>query len=241
MVLLAVALVLGDPIMVSVGSWVPFQRTKSGWDRPAKELKGKEYSWFHIGSTEAPLKLKLVAYDEEQAGVAHLDPPEVMAEGQLYVSGGKYRPVTFTHLMAGCSANQKLADAYAKTKGAKGKTVTVDDAVSGDFNHDGVLDTFIAVSAATAENKVTNSDFAGGFIQTKIGGKVRTIELGFETNYGQMRGPFHYKFAGAGDFDGDGTREFVMTSTDSWGTAAQLMQLSKSGVKKQLCMDGYGE
>lgn len=164
-----------------------------------------------------------------------------MGEEQLYIAGGKMKSVKFQKLKTNDPLILKMAVAYAKAKQKSTKKIVIQDAISGDFNRDGETDYFIAAGTGSTSETRTYSDFSFAFSSTSVGGKTKTSGLLWKDKFGEMQGPFRTAFLGVADFDGNGVNEVVMTTKDSWGIEALLLQMSKKGTTKQICYCGFGE
>jgi hypothetical protein len=241
-VIIPLVLVLADPIAISMGSLVVFHRTKSGWAEGGKPLDRKEVSWQKAGSKEAPTKHK-VEWSEgppmEHSQIMNFDAG--MSESDVYVSGGKFKLSSFKKLNVASPELMKYAREYVGMRRGSQKKVLVEHAVSGDFNGDGKTELFVSVTSGSTSATRKRSDFNGAFLRSSVNGNVKTFNLIWETNFGEQRGPFSTAFLTAGDFDGNGSIEFMISTTDSWGTLVQLFGLPKSGQPKLLCKYGFGE
>ncbi|MCE9560330.1 MAG: hypothetical protein K8R88_15445, partial [Armatimonadetes bacterium] len=179
-------LVLADPVAISVGSQIKFVKTPSGWTQPGKFMDGKELSWLKLGSKETPRKYKVEWSEGPPMENTQFVTSEVVTEDEVFVSGGKFKAIKTTRLSPKSATYLKIAADYAKKKGAKAKNIVIQDIVSGDFNRDGQTDVLISIGTGSTSETLTKGDFSAAFLRTQIGKTVKTIDLEWETNFGQM-------------------------------------------------------
>jgi|GEM_PF-5932815 len=233
-----------EPVTVSIANWLVAERTASGWTHPRKSLNGLPVHLKNMVSNAGPATLsgKIVIPEEESAQESdrvETDPaPEA---NSLYVSGGKATPLAVKHLSAANPAYLKVAAEYAARKGAKAKKIVIHDIAEADLNGDGQKDIVLSFASDYVGDRPGKGYFSAVIVRSQIKGKVRTSELLWETNVGQMRGPWTSVFVGAGDFDGDKKTEFVVKTQDSWLMVSRLVQLSKTGVAKPLLTTYFGD
>ena len=232
------------PVTVSIGKWLVAERTASGWTQPRYSLNGLPVNLKNMvsGAGSATLSAKIAIPAEESAQESsRIESDPEPDEFSLYVSGGKATPIGFKRLSVTNPTYLQVAAQYAARKGSKLKKVRLHDVAEADLNGDGQKDIVLSFESAYEGDRPPRGYYSAVIVRSLVKGKVRTSELVWETNVGQMRGPWQSLFFGAGDFDGDKKPEFVVRTQDSWLMISRLVQLSKTGTIKTLCATYFGD
>ena len=229
---------MAEPTIVVVGDTVVAEKTSKGWRNPAKSLNGKKVSLksWKLDSTVADYDGE-VEYDEgPPMESVHLKGIEMADKDVLSVSGKPmFAPVT--RISGSNPEYKKIAAEYGKSRGRKA-VPSVTSGFQADLDGDGRKEVLLVI--ATGEDVKKENGFCAIVLRYVSGGKVVTKTLEFNGRYGYMRGPYSGRVYGVGDFDGDGTREFIYTFEDPWGTETKLKQF-KNGQVKHLCTTAFGE
>jgi hypothetical protein len=224
---------VADPVVIAVDGWVLGVKAGSSWKAAGPSLGGKRLRF--ASPTPGKARTALVEYDAgPPAPTLTLKGMPMIDQGTLLVSGGKAKFAALRRIGKNNPAYLAAARSYAASKGKGKLPVRIEDGMQVDLNRDGKLDVVLAVTSGSTLANRKKADYAAILIRTLVGGKVKTIEFAYETNFGEMRGPFRSRVVGAGDFDGDGTTEFVVTSHDPWGNQVWLLQLTKDGRIREL-------
>lgn len=246
MIAIATLIIAGakEPVTVSIGNWLVAERTKTGWTQPRRSLSGVSVNVKNLvpGTGAAKASGKIVIPEEESAQESDwIETGSELDSKSLWISGGRASSLAFKRLAVTNATYAKVAADYAKKKGSKAQKIVVQDVAESDLNGDGNKDIVLSFASAYDGDRPTKGYFSAVIVRSLVGGKVRTTELLWETNVGQMRGPWSSTFVGAGDFDGDKKPEFVVKTQDSWLMVSRIVQLSKSGNAKMLCATYFGD
>lgn len=234
----ALALAIAEPTVIVVGDTVVAEKTSKGWRTPAKSLNGQKVSlksWKN-DSTVAGFDGEIEFDAGPPMESVHIKGIEMADRDVLSASGNPtFAPVT--RISADNAEYKKIAIAYGKSRGRKAVPF-VQSGIQADLDGDGRKEVLMVI--ATGENVKKESGFCAIVLRHMSGSKVVTTTLEFNGKWGYMRGPYSGKVYGAGDFDGNGTREFIYTFEDPWGTETKLKQF-KNGKVKNLCTTAFGE
>ncbi len=234
----ALAFAIADPTVVAVGQTVVAEKTSKGWRNPSKSLHGKKFTFKTWSEGLAGDDyLGEIEYDGgppmESVTLKDVENPGPLT---LFVSGKpSFAPAT--QISKDNPEYQKIAVAYGKSQGRKA-VPSVKSGFQADLDGDGRTEVLLVI--ATDEGVKKEAGFCAIVLRYMSGSKVVTKTLEFNGKWGYMRGPFSGKLYGVGDFDGDGTREFIYTFEDPWGTETKLKQF-KNGKVKHLCTTAFGE
>lgn len=230
-----------EPVVVAVGGWVVGVKTGSGWKEGGKSLSGRtlHFATSSRNGVGRPVKAAL-AYSDGPLGPS-LDLEKISEPDTIYVSGGRTRWTKVQRVGVHNPVYLRIVQEYAATKGKATLHVRLAEGIRADLNGDGKLEVVLAFGSSADAQRPTKQDFAALVVRVPVGRDVKLKEIAYETNFGYMRGPFTCRFIGAGDFDGDGTTEFLVEIRDPWGEEIRLLQLTKEGKLKTLSSAAQGE
>lgn len=234
----SLAIAIAQPTVIVVGDTVVAEKTSKGWQNPSKKLNGQKVSLksWKLDSTVAGFDGE-IEYDEgppmESVHIKGIDLPD---KDILSVSGNPmFAPVT--RISPDNAEYKKIAVEYGKSRGRKA-VPGIEAGFLADLDADGRQEALLVIATGASVKK--ENGFCAIVLRHMSGGKVVTTTLDYNGRWGYMRGPFHGRVYGVGDFDGNGTREFIYTFEDPWGTETKLKQF-KNGKVKNLCTTAFGE
>lgn len=234
----ALAISIAQPTVVVVGDTVVAEKTAKGWRSPEKNLHRQKVSLksWRLDSTVAGFDGE-IEYDEgPPMESVHIKGIELPDKDILSVSGNpKFAPVT--RISPENPEYKKIAIEYGKSRGRKA-VPGIEAGFLADLDGDGRQEALLVIATDASVKKETG--FCAIVLRHMSGKKVVTTTLEFNGIWGYMRGPYHGRVYGVGDFDGNGTREFIYTFEDPWGTDTKLKQF-KNGKVKNLCTTSWGE
>lgn len=231
-----------EPILYAVNGWVFGVQIGKKWKEPTEKLAGDTYKFqsFRKDETGKPTEASL-EWDDEGA-VPTLTFDSGAADPELvHVSGPQAELVPIERIGPYHSTYSQVAKDYAASIGKGQRAVHITDGFRTDLNRDGKLDVVLALSSVLEHDQKTAEDYAVVIVRTLVGGKLKTLELVRETDFGLQRGPFQSSILAVGDFDGDNLPEFLVKTADPWGETYRMVQLTPGGKLKTLHTAGIGE
>lgn len=125
--------------------------------------------------------------------------------------------------------------ALLRSKGMMRSKAVIEQAVSGDFDGDGVDEVLITASSYRGNIMAgaKRGDYSVVFMRKVVAGKVRNIVLGSEfiKKDIQFGAPTRFEISGIADLDGDGRMEIVMYDEYYEGAGAGVYEVTKTGVE----------
>ncbi|GMV87946.1 MAG: hypothetical protein AMXMBFR81_08770 [Chthonomonas sp.] len=221
-----------DPVALSLGGWVFAVNQGGNWAEPGKDLDGKEMSFASVDGSQTVAALEY----SDGPPVPSVSLKGDVAKGLFQVSGSRATFLPGKRIATGDAAAAKVAQDFAKSKGKTGKAQIV-DGLEADLDGDGKPEQVLAISSGSTLESKKAADFFAVIVRTQD----KTLEVVYESEFGEMRGPFTGAIVAAGDVDGDGINEFVVTSEDPWGDMVYVYQLAAGPTLKEIHSAGRGE
>jgi len=222
-----------EPITLSLGGWVFGVKQGDAWAEPGQELHEKAFVY---ASPDGQKMYASLAFSEG-GPLPSVSLSIDVDKHFLQVSGGKATFMDAKRIAATDAAALKVAKDYAASKGKGSLKVEVLDGVEADLNGDGKPEQVLAIGSGSTSDTKKAADYYAVIVRTQD----KTLELVYETNFGQMRGPFTGKVLAVGDLDGDGVNECVATSEDPWGDMVYVFQVAAGPTVKTIHSAGRGE
>ncbi len=222
-----------EPITMSLGGWVFGVKQGAIWAEPGQELDSKAFVYASPDGQKMHASLAYSGGGPLPSVSLSID----VEKHYLQVSGGKATFVDAKRIVATDAAAAKVAKDYAASKGKGGMKIEILDGLEADLDGDGKMDQILAIGSGSTSDSKKAADYYAVIVRTQD----KTLELVYESEFGQMRGPFTGKVLAVGDLDGDGVTECVATSEDPWGDMVYVFQLVAGPAIKEVHSAGRGE
>lgn len=220
----ALIVLMAQTSIVSVNRLIVGECAGKVWtDKPGRRHLGKELEWRQVlaNGLGTPETFKLVqgggSFPDHVYLGENVTDIDLGPTFRVRVAGSKPKTPKLVALNPRDRALLDFVRFYVRSKGITNPKVVIDQALAVDLDRDGMKEVLISARSRTNPTIESKDDYCVALLRARVGQAMKTIELGYYSNYRQQYGPFESEFVGFADYDGDGTFEFIHAVKDPWG------------------------